>query len=1068
MKITNIKKLFDKKWKIALSILFAVIVLNVLISVIFGTNIIENGFKSLLDALSGYTKEVNQLIIDSENANHDYENRFGGSWRIEQNAKWSDSNTALLTFNLSTVGKVSNVPKDYIVVLDISGSMNGTRLDKLKTNMEELTNIILSNSNNKMALITYNNTSKILSGLTSDRNAILSKIPGIQASGDTNYTAALKNVGEVLKNADYKSSVNRELMVLFFSDGFPNIDTPNQIGEYEYLKNEYSNLKVIGIQHEMEIGGTMEELKEISDEQIRTNNGNLMNKLLGVFNAYLNYDNYKIEYSLDNNYFYVESSDDIEALDGNVKLEGTSKNQKIVWDFGSDLVTGTKTSMTVKLVFKDEKSEGYFGTNDKIVVNYKVNGESEYYTVTNKESTVLKRPYLVIYDTNLPVEEGTTGCNIKDKIVDKYNAYSTVTMRDNELVCSGYQFVGWEIADDSTDDLIKLNDEKFIMPSHDVTIRAVWSKVGVIKTMGGTIHEKHTLYDQILTEVAIENGITTLVGTESEEFPIYYYTSNLRTGYKNNNNVIFANKCWKIIRTTETSGIKIIYNGKPDTNGSCPYYGNGNGGKDAQLEEIVPFYSSTNDAISDAGYMYNTVYSRRIRQMSTAETLIRNLSSMSRTDYYYADSISFDSSTGRYNLVSPKQYGQWSDHYGEVVTQGRYTCRKDVIESCDTVYYVFGGTSTTTKYVTVAGGKDIDDYTLTLGKGYTGTNPYNFTDVVNVSYVDWFNNYKNYNNYYICSDYSTSNNCRNLYYIIGTTNNNFTYVNMENKIKYGNSVKYENGVYTLTEDNAPFKVFWDWQTNYKTLNNNHYTCFNDTGVCSEVYYLNYVTKSDTSYITLKDGKKIEDALELMLGAEDSSSDVNKANVKMIDGAKNPNYVNTYDSTLKATIDKWYKDNMLIYTNYLEDTVFCNERGIGSIGSWNANGGNLTSTYLNFKASYTTGITCSKKIDSFTVSDELGNGDLTYPVGLLTYNEAVLAGEGANRTGSSYWTMSPDYFESNDFYFSDKTWYVFSTGAMDFTSLTGNSGVRPVVSLRPGIEYTRGDGSYKNPYVVDIA
>ena len=56
-----------------------------------------------------------------------------------------------------------------------------------------------------------------------------------------------------------------------------------------------------------------------------------------------------------------------------------------------------------------------------------------------------------------------------------------------------------------------------------------------------------------------------------------YYTNNSTNGtsvyfYKGdntiNNNVLFGGYCWKVIRTTENAGVKMIYNGVP-TNGAC-------------------------------------------------------------------------------------------------------------------------------------------------------------------------------------------------------------------------------------------------------------------------------------------------------------------------------------------------------------------------------------------------------------------------------------------------------------------------------------------------------------------
>ena len=59
-------------------------------------------------------------------------------------------------------------------------------------------------------------------------------------------------------------------------------------------------------------------------------------------------------------------------------------------------------------------------------------------------------------------------------------------------------------------------------------------------------------------------GLYTLHGTENTPNPIMYYR-----GAVENNNVKFANFCWKIVRTTETGGVKLIYNGKPNVSGQC-------------------------------------------------------------------------------------------------------------------------------------------------------------------------------------------------------------------------------------------------------------------------------------------------------------------------------------------------------------------------------------------------------------------------------------------------------------------------------------------------------------------
>ena len=52
---------------------------------------------------------------------------------------------------------------------------------------------------------------------------------------------------------------------------------------------------------------------------------------------------------------------------------------------------------------------------------------------------------------------------------------------------------------------------------------------------------------------------TDIVGTK----PIYYYTTS------GHNNLHFADQCWQIIRTTDTGGVKLVYNGEYSSSTKC-------------------------------------------------------------------------------------------------------------------------------------------------------------------------------------------------------------------------------------------------------------------------------------------------------------------------------------------------------------------------------------------------------------------------------------------------------------------------------------------------------------------
>ncbi len=278
---------------------------------------------------------------------------------------------------------------------------------------------------------------------------------------------------------------------------------------------------------------------------------------------------------------------------------------------------------------------------------------------------------------------------------------------------------------------------------------------------------------------------------------------------------------------------------------------------------------------------------------------------------------------------------------------------------------------------------------------------------------------------------------------------------------YGNDVTYSNGTYTLTDTMTSTGT---WTTDYNTFNNHHYTCFSTGNTCTRVYYIYYTsatyTDSYARYITLTNGKKVEDALDDMF---------------------NGSTTNQFNSTIKNTIDTWYNTNLSSYTAYIEDTVYCNDRSISSIGSWDPDGGDVADTNSNnslkFKpndrvfSTYKPTLECSRQLDRFTVSSTLGNGALTYPVGLITVDEMMYAGgryDIANSTyylytNQLYWGMSPLSFGIGLAYES----VIYANGKINgYYIYSSTSGYRPVISISPTAELeSGGDGTTNNPYVI---
>ena len=195
--------------------------------------------------------------------------------------------------------------------------------------------------------------------------------------------------------------------------------------------------------------------------------------------------------------------------------------------------------------------------------------------------------------------------------------------------------------------------------------------------------------------------------------------------------------------------------------------------------------------------------------------------------------------------------------------------------------------------------------------------------------------------------------------------------------------------------------------------------------------------------------------------------------------------NTNDSTIKISVDNWYKTNIIdkgYSIKIEEDAIYCNDRSIALYkpdssynnlgyginptaykwywGPWNIDYNQLTLKCPQLSQDGMSSINSSK-----------GNKVLNYPVSLLTLDEVIYGGGWANisntsyylYTGQAYWTISPSGF----FYGYANLEYVRSDGnPHSGGSLASNVsyGVRPVLSLKSSVELT-GSGTMTDPWVV---
>ena len=267
---------------------------------------------------------------------------------------------------------------------------------------------------------------------------------------------------------------------------------------------------------------------------------------------------------------------------------------------------------------------------------------------------------------------------------------------------------------------------------------------------------------------------------------------------------------------------------------------------------------------------------------------------------------------------------------------------------------------------------------------------------------------------------------------------------------FTNTQKYNFGTgYTFDESTKKFTLTGDikqltWKDNHdEIVKNNLYSCLNTS--CNVVYKVTGYSNETTMIV------------QPISYSSDSYADA---------------VTNTTNSTIKTTLDTWYKNNMTAYTSYLADTTFCNDRSVTS-GS-----GYLTTTttyYGTFNRLYnrrTPSLKCAQDSDKFTLTNE--NAKLDYPVSLITADEASMAGGVYNIANSNYylyngqytWTLSPSNF--NQYNPRASVWYVLPSGGLYSGDRVAVSfGARPVINLKADTQITKGDGTSLNPFTISV-
>jgi len=381
--------------------------------------------------------------------------------------------------------------------------------------------------------------------------------------------------------------------------------------------------------------------------------------------------------------------------------------------------------------------------------------------------------------------------------------------------------------------------------------------------------------------------------------------------------------------------------------------------------------------------------------------------------YWYATSYTYDKTTSKFSLSGTLTQATITECQNGIKNCGKYTLKSTDENASDTIV---------TELVDISDKYNLQVKRIGIANQFTTGTRANESGLFKAP-----------------DDYGTS------YYFRGNPTNNY--------VLMGPVIRYEGCYAAGVEDSCVSDSYYATEAE----------CLENYSMCKERasnYYWRIVRINGDGTIRM--------IYNDIIGEGNYNNSSYRTHVGYMFGTTADPYTNTNSSAVKNRLDTWYSTNLKSkFEQYIADSIFCNDREISEIKT------NETEYMARsrFKKSAPK-LTCTQQNDRFTVDDTtLGNGALTYPIGLLTADEYMMAGRGNSSSynsdiisfltgvGDGYWTMTPMHTgtSNSSVYDSDLNGpYVTQSGVYpDY---------RPVINLKADVEFT-GTGTVDDPYVI---
>ena len=443
-------------------------------------------------------------------------------YKITSSAKWIDYATAEIDIQLKSDIQERQKPRDVIYVINNSLGM----LDAMDLTKEKLTENItdlLSNSENRAALISFNTEATVLSEFTSDAPTINSAVNSIETTGHTDYAAALNKVRDYLANYTYNN--NRDLVVVLISNTIADYGEDAGALAYYFLKRDYPYVDIAAVQYQMWPGRV---LAPYSDRQyFATDNEQVSSISMDDQDEYgfaikraqtpsVNFDSLQIDSGIDFGNFEIRS---ILSSYGSIEINGNH----VVWDAsGAESGGSIKAQIIVRL--KDDaiaaEADDYHLLSP-VQGAFAINGRSG--TEALGEDITLPGFNTVTYEKypeNARVKTGT----IPEPT--RYLAYSAVEISDAELYNNPQLFIGWVPLGD---DIIYSGRDYFVMNDSPVVMRPTYG-YSTIQTVSDGKPYKATSAYMNTSESGFNNKLLKLAGNtaNASNYTVRYYDETIK------------------------------------------------------------------------------------------------------------------------------------------------------------------------------------------------------------------------------------------------------------------------------------------------------------------------------------------------------------------------------------------------------------------------------------------------------------------------------------------------------------------------------------------------------------